>query len=1718
MRPLLFILVLLSLRSIAGTDTKVGGSLIGSQMVANATISGFGGSRFNTSEFTAVSARSYFTESAEGVLRFYTTGTAPLGNFDGGLSVSVKVNYRIEENGAMSPIKSINKILSNKTSVVSVPHAQWMEVVIDGNPIIPVALLPNLVLEASIKTTSYDLNLPSTILTHISALTTDGNLQINWTAVSGAESYELEWTYVSDQSNNPLVRLSPQSVQIDRLLFRNNSSRIETKNTTYQIPMVYEKGLILYRLRTIGKTIVANEIVLNKSEWTSPDGIYGTIGGTDGFPIANVFVHNGFEYNINWQSSLSFAEEGKHKVVMSYHDGTSRNRQAVTRINTDQRAVIGETLYDFNGRPSIQLLPVPVTDNAIYLREHFNVKEGKNRMEKLDYDAATTGIGCAPANPQFSTTTGASRYYSSSNDFVETNGNVGNNMINKNLLPDAKKYPYTQTKYTTDNTGRISAQSGVGETHMLGKGKETRYLYAAPQQEEISSLFGSQVGNAAHFKKNAVIDPNKQVSVSYLNAEGKVVATALAGGNPESLDKLNSTSARTTEASYLNGKNNVGNIISKDYLTKIYNTKFIVTGENIDYKIDYTAKVPTFKIQCSLATSDNPIDIDYKGVVDIELELLNKCGDRIFYKTISSDSGSVEAVSDQTLTLNGVKTDGTLKLSPDEYQLVKTVKIDQNKLDNYIAKYTGRKGTCILTDTKFKDDEIAKIDKANCKIDCKSCRESVAKISANSQYLTTEDIDKLSSACDEICNDQGIACRSSLNAMLGDMSPGGQYGQIRSSPLSTPSAPIASLDKNGNPVMSKLDVNLGSTTSVNSPGIENAGDSNLDPYKFQLSVFNDNNILKKHTKLGYDIAPNWKNPLGIKKNGIESNSNRVIFDESVSLASNVTYFSSEYPDADGTPFYVEVFRIPNDNGIGFYYEPKIDEKFEFQDDAKIAELVSTNTLKVVDKDNGAFLITVKHLLNLKDFIKYFRSSWANYLLPYHPEYPYLVECSRDVQTYTESDKAKQIENIPNAATYMPEKPSKQTFDYHLMDCSFEDAISKYGFMNAAGIQTMFNATSPKDSYDPYFKDASVFDVEYMKQKMANYAKNYSMAKMATIIAGCPSQGKESDLCGDVNCTNGIIDTEEEWSAFRTLYITEKQFLRKRYAQKLAVDEEYYNGCVGHGDEVLSIPSEQYFSRYIPKPVIRQYWDKCYKQWKSCGLGNLDKCGYWEDCLKNEIVFEASYPYTNNVQVCGPSRRKELKSKTPRFFPIEPQSLNPATRIPQKCSTAVNIGTDANQVFEYFPVPCEKDLETHGEQMKTEAEFFKYESCGLCPLASDIESFLRDAASETKLNTGSTSILVSCSRPKNNILAIPQDNDPAIGEVLRRTFGEVIIQEGVYWKSSYTSGATEISLTGSFYRSTNTAVPLATITLRVPVSTATFEKPNIPTSILPTYAANFFRDLKRICCLDVLSETNGSSVFRLKANFIGASKNDEIYIQGEINMDMKNCVIPPRCLLTNDAYRPLLFLNTLCMEKSINDDFLGLELKHSLYTNGSNLNFKSILPATAQNPDPRTSIYNNAIRTLIGKNDNTEPKIYLDDVLGVPLLSATWTSTLLDGVLVGQFSIQNIPNDYLAPNESSILSYNISIASLNGNTPLTAEQLAQFKRFLNVRTEPIDMTSNDNDPCKTGNCIKTSFLADAFIPKNEADSRTKDLYIPVRITIPSFRPVACKFPIPAQPRP
>ena len=587
-----------------------------------------------------------------------------------------------------------------------------------------------------------------------------------WDPVTGAEEYQVEFVHISNYGANNTT-IPPANLTYD---FRHNSTRITTSTFSYEIPLIFDRGWIAYRVRPVGVDINAPEHPIY-GQWSvvSPTGNIASLGVKDKLEITGADIHR---KTINWQYSANYAEQGKRKDIISYYDGTLRSRQNVTKLNSENNTLVGETIYDFQGRPAINVLPVPVelpecnrAGTAIDYYENFNRNDDDKPYSKTDFDLSAEG-SCNLAAESMNTKSGAAKYYSDENPDQE---------LQQAYLPKSYGYPFQQIEYTPDVTGRISRQGTVGPEFQLGSGKETKFLYGNPNQLELNRLFGTEVGYSEHYQKNAVIDANGQVSISYVDMSGRVIATAMAGDSPKNLKQIGNVSGEALEINYIlpDGSNQVFDDLSN---TITFSSSFIVTAPT-EAKIDYQAE--TFPLTDSCLT-----DICIDCVYDLEITLKDDCG---------SDLLSEEQMHDMVGNFSGepgnyvfhqycqdvtqFQTTATVFLPIGKYTISKTLTIREDAVKAYLD--LADSSECALTYQDFLDAEMQLVDSSVCMINCENCLEELGTLQdfiSNGQG-TAEDYYLRVEECQSLCEDRVNDCKMYLTVMQIDMSPGGQYAE-----------------------------------------------------------------------------------------------------------------------------------------------------------------------------------------------------------------------------------------------------------------------------------------------------------------------------------------------------------------------------------------------------------------------------------------------------------------------------------------------------------------------------------------------------------------------------------------------------------------------------------------------------------------------------------------------------------------------------------------------------------------------------------------------------------------------------------------------------------------------------------------------------------------------------------------------------------------------------
>ncbi|HEX9981222.1 MAG TPA: hypothetical protein VGB50_11725, partial [Flavobacterium sp.] len=1017
----------------------------------------------------------------------------------------------------------------------------------------------------------------------ISATTASNSLQFFWNDITGAQEYQLEWTWVDRYGASENTILNAGEIPFSIADFKNNCTRVQTSETNYSIPLLFRKGFILYRVRAVGRFVGPGEdgSVLKFGPWSSePTASNASVANWSSYAVSS---HQDLK---NWQLETSYAEEGKRKEVISYYDGTLRNRQTVTKINTDNSAIVGEVIYDEEGRPAVEVLPVPAGAPDIDYYHDFNLNYLNQPYSYQDFLAEENS--CNITTLSMSIERAAARYYSSHNSIM-------NNY--QDFVPDADGYPFSQIEYLHDNTGRIARKGGVGPTYALGGGHEMKYYYDVPSQEELNRLFGYNVGHASHYKKNTVVDPNGQVSVSYVDPKGKTIATALSGVSPDNMvplegadsgsittDLLNKLTGDATDTAIDNNfpfaSGNYGNI--EDGLRYDAQKSFTQVGQA--YSLMYRLQKETpFTINCGSGPRKYPL------VYRLTERVTGNCGETIVAIDTRIGNVSLQPV-EEGLTYNDVQLMSGLL---GDYSISKTLTVDKDALELFVADYI-KNGVpdCIAAQPE------PEVDMSGCYTDCDSCVEHlmnyhytlpngsdsglvgaaafVAEMQAsdfeflnmasqsqealdNTAYYTQQfavQLQECRRPCDEGAGFvfgaapgyplSSVSCDNSLQALVNDMLPGGQYGVYHSD-----------IDDEGNILDNPV------------PDIS----------QMPMSIYNINNTIYANNE-GIDSQKvDWRHPY--------------FFGD---LGSAPVSAYSHYLTADGQIDYITVFW---DAAAEAFVPPLV-----MQEDESVDLNMSNyaaNGVIVLDATGNLYKAEPQLLKNVTDFISLIesRDSWGLSLVKYHPEFDYLdyqlknCEALRTFQ-YNLGPNNASAQITANSDGFDTMIQSVETFADAEAAGFFNDPLSLFsndpffnelhpldGSVFALGITTpnvslqqdflkvkrsvMLQALSCSgDTNDPYTNNNTQ---GYERMGVSMFMAIYKTIRCTGLDLSCdlPDTTTYSSLMASVS----VLTPEEKnmfWKYYASYYVGLKNKLQHVFINLHAARQGFYNDCIGNDNE------------------------------------------------------------------------------------------------------------------------------------------------------------------------------------------------------------------------------------------------------------------------------------------------------------------------------------------------------------------------------------------------------------------------------------------------------------------------------------------------------------------------------------------------------------------------
>lgn len=732
-------------------DATLQGKLEPSYSVRNAVT-------FKLNEYSRVYLGGAFTATAS-VRIIYTRSDLALDSVEKNLTINYDTTaaYNSRNSFVFSNAHRVTlKVLSVTSSSPSVTGALMLENEMNVKPVYKLDVVADAIRTISFRNTA---NTDST-----------DEIQVQWPAITGADEYDLEWAYIDSTTlanqryGNPLNR---------NKVFRNNASRVSISDNIYNIPLLYDNsGTLFVRVRAVQVKDKNRKV---ETAWSSDFS-----GGMAAFDFT------GHQRKLNWQSSVSYAEEGKRKVVVQYFDGSLYNRQTVTKDNTTQTTTVAETMYDQQGRPVIQVLPAPTLNTIIKYSRNFNTAINGAEYDKSQYDSLDTPEHFlrAGANPM-DAGNGASKYYSSQNP-------AANQGFNK-FIPDAEAYPFTETVYTQDNTGRISRQSGVGPVYKIGSNHETKYYYAGASQKDLDAIFGTEAGDESHYFKNMVRDPNGQYAVSYLDMHGRMIASALAG-TPDSAELRGLPSnIVVTVTDTLSGINKTS---ISDMVLSTHKSQLVEADGKYDFH--YSLVPPVLKKK-----DCNGNDICYIGKFDLQIKVTDDSYNQLLgghaFDTIISNYNAGNIVADCTPPAP-IDVTFSLDLLKGNYEISKSLKINEGALNYYRNNIFLKNNVCTTLEQFIQQQRTLQTNN-ECVPDCQTCLSRLGTYntfattymqqaglivadSANYRAEITTAYKKAADACDLVCKTVPESDQI-REAMLTDVSPpSGQYANYEDNQFS----------------------------------------------------------------------------------------------------------------------------------------------------------------------------------------------------------------------------------------------------------------------------------------------------------------------------------------------------------------------------------------------------------------------------------------------------------------------------------------------------------------------------------------------------------------------------------------------------------------------------------------------------------------------------------------------------------------------------------------------------------------------------------------------------------------------------------------------------------------------------------------------------------------------------------------------------------------------
>lgn len=240
--------------------------------------------------------------------------------------------------------------------------------------------------------------------------------------------------------------------------------------------------------------------------------------------------------HINWSQSIGYTldENGNSIPTLAsktYTNGLGNTLQSQTKSYTTNQILATQPIYDRQGNAVLTTLAAPINSSTFNYKHKFVIKDDGTRYKDTDFDlVANVGASGEVFNPSpvGNSFTGTLGWYYSTNNNLEPHVPVSS-------------FPYARSYSPEGPDPRTTKSAGPGEQHKMGSGHEItseKKQISYEAYEELNHYYAIR----AHFIPGGGVNPNKgykyintdpngKQTVSYVDGDGKTLATCTKNGS-----------------------------------------------------------------------------------------------------------------------------------------------------------------------------------------------------------------------------------------------------------------------------------------------------------------------------------------------------------------------------------------------------------------------------------------------------------------------------------------------------------------------------------------------------------------------------------------------------------------------------------------------------------------------------------------------------------------------------------------------------------------------------------------------------------------------------------------------------------------------------------------------------------------------------------------------------------------------------------------------------------------------------------------------------------------------------------------------------------------------------------------------------------------------------------------------------------------------------------